>query len=531
MHFVHPLLKGLAGYSDRSLFKDYVGSPEAPAWQSITYKSFLRDLEVTALYFQHHLRKFGVQQNDVVGIWITGKRYEDLVSLYAVARAGYIPQVFSLVMATQGGAMINDLLKLPNGKALVYDEYYQEHIPKVGFPTLTIPDLSSLATSQEPEQLADLPTVKEDDIAIIFHTSGTTSGRPKPVPQSHKWLRYQWEVSWRCVWQAEGPKQKVFSNIGSFANVASAALINKVVPLGNCIIRTSKPEFDAAELLAMVKNEGLNNMYLYAARMTYLLKVARTDPEVLKALRSMQQISYTGEALNPDDIRWIIKKRLPVTAVYASTELSVSLVSDLKDPESLPSMRLIEGSTIQLIPLAEDDQYHTRLYDIFVPEDAPNCPHASYRNRPNGHVSGDLFEETKPGYFVFRGRSDDWMKTGRGPMGLCDTKSIEDRVLLDCADLVANCVVVGYCKPIVLFVEPTVAHVDSVANPVGLKAEVIQRSENIQASLYPHERFEDRVVVVAPGSLPRTTDKGNIRRSAVEEIFADVLKEIWSDVS
>lgn len=78
-------------------------------------------------------------------------------------------------------------------------------------------------------------------------------------------------------------------------------------------------------------------------------------------------------------------------------------MSDLKKPEKLPSMRLIEGSSINLIPLAENDpKYNTKLFDIFIPGDAPNCPHMSYRNRPDGHVSGDLFEETEPCYFDFR---------------------------------------------------------------------------------------------------------------------------------
>ncbi|KAG6820548.1 hypothetical protein H0H93_015433 [Arthromyces matolae] len=525
MHFVQHLLKGLDEYADRALFKDYDTTSPLPSWRSITYAAFSRDLNALAFYLQQHLCESGVQQKDVVGLWISGDQYQDVVSLYALARAGFVPQVFSRVMATQGGSMINDLLKLRDGKALVYHGYYEEHIAKIDVKTLKIPDLASL--DQKPGQIANLPLVEENEVAIIFHTSGTTSGRPKPVPQTHRWLRYQWEVSWPRAWQGDGPKQKIFTNIGSFANVASATLLNKVVPVGNCIIKTSKTDFDASELLAMVNNEGLNNMLLYAARMSRLLKIARTNPEVLKALRSMQQIAYTGEALNPDDIRWVIEQRLPVVAIYASTELSVSLVSDLKEPENLPSMRLIEGSNIQLVRLAPDDpKYHTKLCDIFVPEDAPNCPHKSYRNRPDGHVSGDLFEETRPGYFAFRGRSDDWMKAGKDVMGFCDTKqvpstscivlsslyyfrSIEDAVLLTCADLVPSCVVVGYCKPIVVFVEPTPAHV--ATDPVELKAEIIKRTAKFQAGLYPHERFDDRIIVVAAGGLPRTTDKGNIR--------------------
>lgn len=69
MHFMYPLLKGLAEYSDRSLFKDYVGSPEAPAWRTITYGGFLRDLEAASLRFQQELRKLGLEQNEVVGLW------------------------------------------------------------------------------------------------------------------------------------------------------------------------------------------------------------------------------------------------------------------------------------------------------------------------------------------------------------------------------------------------------------------------------------------------------------------------------
>ncbi|KAG6885192.1 hypothetical protein C0993_004976 [Termitomyces sp. T159_Od127] len=447
MHFMLTLLKGLASYSERPLYKEYVGSPENPRWRTITYSTFLHDLEASATYFQQQLRKLGVEHNDVVGLWyvsistimemvillpelpcrITGSRYEDLVNLYAIIRAGFVPQVFSLVMATQGGIMINELLALQEGKVLILDPHYKDHVPQITVPTLVIPDFSALPALLEDEKLLDLPEVDDDAIAMIFHTSGTTSGRPKPVPESHKWLRYQSDINWPRAWQSEGKAQKCFNNVGSLANVASATIINKVVPSGHCIIRTSKPDFDAAELLAMINVEGLNNMLLYANRLSLLLGIARTNPDVLEILRNMQQISYTGEALNPDDIRWIIEQGLPVVIV----------------------------------------------------------PHLVVR-------------------------------------------AIEDAVNLHCADLVQNCVVVGYCKPIVLFVEPTAKHADSTAHPSKLQSEIIKRMVEFQAGLFPHERFDDRVAVVARGKLPRTSDKGNIRRNAVEAAFADVLKDIYS---
>jgi acyl-coenzyme A synthetase/AMP-(fatty) acid ligase len=93
-------------------------------------------------------------------------------------------------------------------------------------------------------------------------------------------------------------------------------VVNKLAPSGQGIIQTSKRDFDADELLAMVRTEGLNNMLLYASRLSHLLQVARTNPEVLEALRNMHQISYTGEALNPDDLRWAIGQAIPLAVSH-----------------------------------------------------------------------------------------------------------------------------------------------------------------------------------------------------------------------
>lgn len=79
----------------------------------------------------------------------------------------------------------------------------------------------------------------------------------------------------------------------------------------------------------------------------------------------------------------------------------------------LPAMRLIEGVQCTFLPargldktdLDGDSEHRVtggKLFDIFVSSDAPNCPHPSIRNRPDGHITGDLFEEIEPGYYAFR---------------------------------------------------------------------------------------------------------------------------------
>ncbi|KAG6856200.1 hypothetical protein H0H87_006596 [Tephrocybe sp. NHM501043] len=431
-------------------------------------------------------------------------------------------------MLAQGSPMVEDLLRISAGKALVHDGYFTSHLHATSLPTAIIPDIATLRKISRC-RLDDLPLVDDEEVAMIFHTSGTTSGRPKPVPQTHRWLKCQSKVNWPGAWQGgDLDIQKCFNNLGSFGNVGSATAINYLAPSGQCIIQTSRPDFDAAELLAMVR-EGLNNILLYANWLSKLLAIARSDNQVLDALCSVQQIAYTGEALNPEDLRWALENNIPLTVIYATTEtgkkllfssrvnwrliklyhLAICLVSDLHDPQTLPSMRLIDGMDCEFLPRCMDEQ--EQLFDLFVPSGAGNCPHARVRNRPDGHITGDLFEATRHGYYIFRSLH----------------RAIEDNVKLTCADIVQNCVVVGSYKPIILFVEPSRSFANNAEGDSGaLKDQLLKRMEEFNKSRFMHERIDSplRIVVVSAGSLPRTKEKGNIRYTSSTSLSLDPPK-------
>jgi hypothetical protein len=82
---------------------------------------------------------------------------------------------------------------------------------------------------------------------------------------------------------------------------------------GHCLVQTSKPDFEVDEFLAMVQNEGLNTMILYAPWFSKLVNMARGNPVVLDALKGMGQINYTGAALNPDDELWATEQGIQLT--------------------------------------------------------------------------------------------------------------------------------------------------------------------------------------------------------------------------
>lgn len=75
-------------------------------------------------------------------------------------------------------------------------------------------------------------------------------------------------------------------------------------------------------------------------------------------------------------------------------------------------MRVIPGLELKFIQTAslrpsdmegksEAQSRGGQLYDLFVPATTANCPHPSIRNRPDGHNTGDLFEEVD-GLYAFR---------------------------------------------------------------------------------------------------------------------------------
>ena len=110
--------------------------------------------------------------------------YVDVLHIYAMVRAGYVPQLFSLRLPNPD--VIFELLAKSNGKAMIFDESFGTVEPQGGVPTHVASDVRA-----EPVCDVTLPPIAEgtngDETLMIFHTSGSTSGRPKLVPVSFAW--------------------------------------------------------------------------------------------------------------------------------------------------------------------------------------------------------------------------------------------------------------------------------------------------------------------------------------------------------
>jgi hypothetical protein len=162
-----------------------------------------------------------------------------------------------------------------------------------------------------------------------------------------------------------------------------------------------------------------------------------------------------------------------------------------------------------------------RLLEVVLPPGKYDSPHPSLFGQDDLYHTGDLFEEVEPGFYVFRGRTGDWLKTLGG---FCDTKwvlvyfiiaiiliissirSIEDNVRKTCADLVHDVVVLGTDRRCpVLFVE-TSKDISDDSQKLELSNEIIHRTAVFNQRLFLYERIEDpkHIRILSRGALPRT---------------------------
>ena len=111
--------------------------------------------------------------------------YTDVLQIYGLSRAGFVPQLFSIRLPNP--VVIFELLERANAKGLIFDSSFKSAVEDCPLPTYPAVNIDETDTQDEP--LPVLSTVIDpDDVLFVFHTSGSTSGSPKLVPMSFRWL-------------------------------------------------------------------------------------------------------------------------------------------------------------------------------------------------------------------------------------------------------------------------------------------------------------------------------------------------------
>ncbi|PCH35079.1 acetyl-CoA synthetase-like protein [Wolfiporia cocos MD-104 SS10] len=511
-------------------------------WNVITYSQFQHDVELYARHWTRTLTATGLPRRSVVGLWLGGLTYADLALIYGIARAGYIPQLFSLKLPNP--AVIYELLAKSRARTLIYDAAYAPSLTGCPVPTHAVADISADAQNVPLPSLTELSAVKASDTVMIFHTSGSTSGSPKLIPCSYSWLETIIAKAGQVSAPIRTAGQDVTVWMGSVCHIGQTFMLLGSLQHGACTIQPTQIAFSPAELLDMCTRCRLNRLNQFPAFLHVHLAASRTDAAVLAALRGLDEILYSGQPLPSADEEWMYAHDMQVTNLFGSTECGAMLLSRRGGARPCPPLRPMDGVKYAFLPVADgpsaggaparadasgyqNAHAPSAFRELVILADSGDCPDASLR-APDGHYhTGDLFVEVAPGAWVGRGRNDDWIKSASALR--CDTRAIEENVRATCGALVSECVVVGSGRPSpALFVEAREG--GGQVDAEKLKKEIIRRTRHFHARRYLHERITStKVVVVVPaGTLPRTATKGNIRRKAVEDMFSSELDRMFA---
>ncbi|KZT07086.1 acetyl-CoA synthetase-like protein [Laetiporus sulphureus 93-53] len=526
------LAESAATYPTRPVFRIPIVDTQSRRvrdWNTITYSQFQSDVELYARYWSRALRADGLPRRSVVGLWLGGLAYTDAVHIYSIARAGYIPQLFSLKLPNPD--VIYELLHKANAKSLIYDSSYVPDLVNCPVTTHAVVHVRPQDLQDAPlPSMPDLTTVKGTDTVMIFHTSGSTSGSPKLIRCSYSWLNTIIAKAGRVSKSIRQTEQDVTVIMGSMCHIGQTFMLLGSLQNGACTIQPTEISFSSEELLDMIVRCRLNRINQFPAYLGIHLRNSRHNPKLLAQLRALDEILYSGGQMPREDEEWAYSNDLKLLNAFGSTECGLMLLSMRGGGRPSPSLRpIMEGVKYGFFPISSQDEgayanLNNQLVELVILAESPDCPDPSLRSADGHYHTGDLFIEVSPGAYVSRGRNDDWIKTAVALR--CDTKSIEDNVISTCGELVANCIVVGNGRPSpALFVEAAVA-----MDEERLKKEIIRRTRHFHSRRYIHERITStKMVIVVPRNiLPRTATKGNIRRRAVEEMFKAELDAMFS---
>lgn len=119
---------------------------------------------------------------------IPGFTYLDLLRIYGISRAGYTPQLFSIQLPNP--AVVFELISKTNAAALIYHDSFASNVSDCLVPHFSGNSLPHWLSNNELGSLPLLQAPGPDSVMFIFHTSGSTSGTPKIIPCTGKWIDF-----------------------------------------------------------------------------------------------------------------------------------------------------------------------------------------------------------------------------------------------------------------------------------------------------------------------------------------------------
>ncbi|KAL8814210.1 MAG: hypothetical protein Q9223_006548, partial [Gallowayella weberi] len=292
---------------------------------------------------------------------------------------------------------------------LLYDEAYtnlaqsSSDVADQSFRTVPIPmqlaEKIDLTSGSGVALTNDILPALEDgqpsasSVAFLFHSSGTSSGLLKPIPQSHR------AAVGVLPSLSNGGEKATFTTTplyhGGIADCfrawTSGGLVwlfpGKDVPITPANILKSLDCAKQAQRTGTAASHKIPPVR-YFSSVPYVLQMVSAEPKGIKMLQGMDIVGVGGAALPPTVGDSLVHQGVNVVSRFGSAECGFLLSSHRDYPKDKAWQYLRRyGSTLLDFEKQQDD---TGLSELVI---RPDWPHMAKRNREDGSfATADLFE-------------------------------------------------------------------------------------------------------------------------------------------
>ena len=364
--------------------------------------------------------------------------------------------------------------------------------------------------------------VLETDVAYLHHTSGTSTGLPKPIPQTHR-------AAVGVLPCLDGSQEATFTTTplyhGGIADCfrawTSGALIwlfpGKEVPItAENILKSLECAVGQAESRPSAKIK-------YFSSVPYVLQMLAAEREGLEKLKDMDIVGVGGAALPQAVGDDLVQKGVNLISRFGSAECGFLMSShrEYTTDKEWQYLRSSQGS--------KDLRFEQQADGISELVISPGWPHMAKRNRPDGSfATADLFElhPSIPNAWKYHSRADSQLTLITGKK--FDPAPLEAAIAI--SPLLADVLVFGNGQQYpgaLLF-----RSLKSLDLPKGtLLDEVWPHIERLNSEGQAHTRLSRPMLVVMPAKAARLekSSKGTILRGQAEKTFARQISDAYEN--
>ena len=365
------------------------------------------------------------------------------------------------------------------------------------------------------------PPLHEGDIAYLHHTSGTSSGLPKPIPQSHR-------AAAGVLPRLNGEQEATFTTTplyhGGIADCFRAWTSGATIWLfpGKDVPITAPNVLKSLDVAAEASKRSRIPPVKYFSSVPYVLQMVAADDEGLERLKRMDLVGVGGAALPPSVGDDLVSKGIHLVSRFGSAECGF-LMSSHRNYETDNEWQYLRSNGSSLLGFEPQGDGLTELVI------RPQWPHMAKRNRQDGsYATADLFQAhpTIPYAWKYHSRADSQLTLITGKK--FDPAPLEDAIAASPG--IRDCLIFGngrHCPGALLFRQTNMSEF--------LDEEFIEAVwpliQKLNQEGQSHTRIAKPMLFAIPANAAplEKSSKGTVLRRQAEERYKSVIEEAYQN--